>query len=58
VLPHAYAGVGGAEIDPDGRTVALARHCCRFWVVEAAALGFLGVWGEDCELGEADGGSL
>jgi hypothetical protein len=29
VLPHADARVGGSQVDPDRRTFALARHCCR-----------------------------
>jgi hypothetical protein len=29
VLPHADAGVGRPEVDPDGRTLAL-RHLLRF----------------------------
>jgi hypothetical protein len=55
VLPHADARVGGSQVDPDRRTFALARHCCRCWVcstvvvvvvvvVEAAALGFWEDW--------------
>ena len=66
VLPHADARVGGAEVDPDRGTFALAGHGCRCWVrgavvVVAAALGFWGFGGrleEDCGIWGADGGGL